>query len=263
MRRTTSASLAGLTAFAAAVALAGCTVGGTPTPAPSTESPAPTAAPPVETSAPADPTTVDALPGSAFLRVTATADAGGEPIELVLTFSRAATATTTATTAAMQAVLDECPNAIDSQLDIFVNYEPTGVIVSRLEIDGDYPDGMTFAVSAGGQIATIGEGTGVAPSTDEPGMFGCTVPIITGPGDATFTSLLLGDPVVNDRTDLDNQLARGLFGFESDGGSDVPIVWKNCVIQLSSAAQRLATEHGWVLPGEWGDGCLIGDGGSV
>jgi hypothetical protein len=261
MRRTMRASLAGFTALAAAVVLAGCGTGGAPAPAPSTESPTATAAPPVETSAPVDPTTIGSLPGSAFLRVSAVAEAGGEEVRLQLTFSRAATKTTQAE--AFQAVLDECPNAIQSQLDIFTGFEPTGVIVSKLETEGDWPEGITFAVAAGGQIASIGEGRNVAPSTDEPGMFGCTVPIITGPGDATFTSLLLGEPAVNDRTDFDRQLERGLFGFESDSGSAEPIRWRDCVIQLSSSAQRFATENGWVLPGEWGDGCLIGDGGTV
>src|SRR5690606_7969740 len=108
-------------------------------------------------------------------------------------------------------------------------------ITSKLVVDGDWPDGMTFAVAAGGQIASIGEGPDVAPGTDEPGMFGCTVPIITGPGNASFTSLLLGEPAVNDRTDFDGQLARGLFGFEADAGSAVEIRWRDCVIQLSSA----------------------------
>jgi hypothetical protein len=255
------ASFAGFTALAAAVVLVGCGIAGAPTPAPPSASPTPTAAPPVETAAPVDPTTIGSLPGSAFLRVSAVAESGGEEVRLQLTFSRAATKTTAA--ASFQDVLDECPNAIASQLDIFTGFEPTGVIVSKLEMEGDWPDGMTFAVSAGGQVASIGEGAGVAPSTDEPGMFGCTVPIVTGPGDATFTSLLLGEAAVNDRTDLDRQLARGLFGFESDAGTAEPIRWRDCVVQLSSSAQRFATENGWVLPGEWGDGCLIGDGGSV
>ncbi len=255
------ASSAGFTALAAAVVLVGCGTGGTPAPTPTIESPTPTAAPPVETSAPVEPTAIGGLPGSAFLRVSAVAEADGEEVRLQLTFLRAATKATAP--AEFQAVLDECPNAIESQLDIFTGFEPTGVLVSRLDVDGDWPDGMTFAVSAGGQIASIGEGAGVAPSTDEPGMFGCTVPVMTGPGDGEFLSLLLGEPDVNDRNDLDAQLARGLFGFESDADSTVDIRWRDCVIQLSSSAQRLATEFGWVLPGEWGDGCLIGDGGSV
>lgn len=258
-----TAPLAGLAALAVAAVLAGCGTGGAPAPTPTAEPTAtPTTTAPVPTQAPAEPTVVGSLPGSAFLRVTAVAETpDGERLHLQLTFARAATKATAA--AAFQAVLDECPNAIESQLDIFTGFEPTGVITSRLEMEGDWPDGMTFAVSAGGQLASIGEGTGVAPSTDEPGMFGCSVPIITGPGDARFTSILFGEPAVNDRADLDAQLAHGLFGFESDGGSAVPVRWRDCVIQLSSPAQRMATENGWVLPGEWGDGCLIGDGGSV
>jgi len=120
-----------------------------------------------------------------------------------------------------------------------------------------------IAIAAGGVVASYGGGSNVAPTEDEPGMFGCTVPIVTGPGAADFASLLLGDPAVADRTDLDAQLGAGRFGFESDGGSGTTVRWRDCVIQLSSTAQRMATESAWVLPGEWGDGCLIGDGGTV
>lgn len=261
MARTRTAARAGLTAFAVVVALAGCGAGGAPAPVPTSAAPTPTATTPVEAAGPSGPTTVDGLPSGAFLRVTATADTGDEEVRLQLTFARAAAKTTA--DEAFAAVLAECPNAIASQLDIFPGFEPTGVITSKLELEGGWPDGMTFAVSTGGQIASIGQGRGVAPSTDDPGMFGCTVPIVTGPGDASFTSLLLGEPAVTDRADFDAQLARGLFGFEPDAGSAVPIRWRDCVIQLSSSAQRIATESSWVLPGEWGDGCLIGDGGTV
>ena len=262
MRRRKLTPLAGLVALSVAAALAGCTTGAAPAPTPTDASPS--ASPTATTVAPppdADPINPESLPGSAFLRISATADVGDQQVELVLTVARAATATTAA--ADFQALLDECPNAIESQLDVFVGQEPTGVITSRLEMEGDWPDGMTFAVAPGGFIASIGEGRGIAPSQDDPGAFGCTVPVVTGPGSATFASLLLGDPAVNDRVDLDAALARGLFGFESDAGSAMTVRWRDCVIQLSSAAQRLATENARVLPGEWGDGCLIGDGGTV
>jgi hypothetical protein len=255
--------LAVFAALAAGVVLAGCGTAATPTPTPSSAAPTPTPSGSTIVVEPTPDPTVnpEALPGSAYLRVSATAEAAGERVRLQLTFSRATTAATAQRD--FDALLQECPNAIESQLDIFVGYEPTGVITSRLEVDGDWPEGMRFAVSAGGTIASLGEGADILPSTDEPGMFGCSVPIVTGPGRATFSSLLLGDPNRADRADLDAALAQGLFGFEPDAGSAVPIRWRDCVIQLSSSAQRAATENAWVLPGEWGDGCLIGDGGTV
>lgn len=260
MRRT-STPLVGLVALAAVTLLAGCSTGALPTPEPTataSSTPEATVPPTVPTGAP---TTLGSLPGSAFLRVTATADVDGEEVGLQLTFARATTAATSQT--AFQKVLAECPNAIESQLEIYPGFEPVGVITSRLEVTGDWPEGMRFAVAPGGIIATIGEGPDIAPSTDDPGMFGCSVPIITGPGMARFTSLLIGDPTLADRANLDASLAKGLYGFESDSGSAGEIRWRDCVIQLSSTAQRMATESAWVLPGEWGDGCLIGDGGTV
>ena len=128
---------------------------------------------------------------------------------------------------------------------------------------GDWPEGMTVAVAAGGVIASFGDGRSVADTQDDPGAFGCTVPIVTGMGPAEFTSLLLGDPAVTDRLDLEAQVADGIFGFESDAGSAVEVRWVDCVIQLSSAAQRLSTEFGWTLPAQWGDGCVIGNDGTV
>jgi len=254
--------LAVIAALATGAVLAGCGSGASPTPTPSSAAPTPTPSGSTVVDPTPDPTVnPDALPGSAYLRVSATAEAAGERVRLELTFSRATTAATSQRD--FDALLQECPNAIESQLDIFVGYEPTGVITSRLEVDGDWPEGMRFAVSAGGSIASIGEGADVLPSSDEPGMFGCSVPIVTGPARATFASLLLGDPVRADRADLDAALAMGLFGFESDAGSAVPIRWRDCVIQLSASAQRAAAENAWVLPGEWGQGCLIGDGGTV
>ncbi len=255
------APAAGLVAVALAVGLVGCTGEPTPTPTPSeTASASPEASAPI-TEPTGTPTTVGPLPGSALLRVSATADVDGTEMRLELTFSRALTAA--AASSDFDAVLDECANAIESQLEIFPDLEPTGVLRSDLEMVGDWPEGMTVAIAAGGTIASFGEGRNIAPTDDTPGAFGCTVPIVTGPGTASFVSLLLGDPAVTDRIDLEQQIARGLYGFESDAGSAVTVRWRDCVIQLSSAAQRLADENGWVTPSGWGDGCLIGDGGTV
>ena len=84
--------------------------------------------------------------------------------------------------------------------------------------------------------------------------------IVTGPGEATFTSLLVGDPATAVRESIDLQVAHGHYGIETDSQ---PITWKDCVVQLSSVAQRYATENGWQLPAQFGDGCQIGDGGAV
>lgn len=254
------APLVGLVALAVG-GLSGCTADTpAPSPTPSTSA-SPTAAMPVE--GPTDPpTTVSSLPGSALMRVSVTAETeGDEEVRLELTFSRAQTSAVAVD--AFAAVNEACANAIQSQLELAPELEPTGVITSELAMVGDWPEGMTLAVAAGGTVASFGEGRSVAPTLDDPGAFGCTVPIVTGPGTATFTSLLLGDPAVADRLDLEAQIANGIFGFESDGGSAVAVRWVDCVVQLSSAAQRLSTEFGWSPPGQWGDGCLIGDDGTV
>lgn len=241
--------------------LAGCVVG-PPTPSPTpTESASPTASAPIDPAPTDTPTTVETLPGSALMRVSVTAAAGDEEVRLELTFNRAQTAAIAVD--AFGAVQDACPNAITSQLELYPGLEPTGVITAELSTDGDWPDGMTVAVAAGGVIASFGEGRSVAETQDDPGAFGCTVPILTGPGAAEFTSLLLGDPAVADRLDLEGQVAQGIFGFESDAGSEVQVRWVDCVIQLSSAAQRLSTQFGWTPPARWGDGCLIGNDGTV
>jgi len=250
----------GAAAALAVVVLAGCAAGG-PTPSPTaSDSASPSASAPVVTPTEA-PTTVDALPGSAFLRVSATAEVGDEEVRLELTFARAQTAVAAA--ADFAAVQEECPNAITSQLEVFPDLEPTGVITSELSMVGDWPDGMSVAVAAGGSIASFGDGSNVAPTEDGVGMFGCTVPVVTGPGAADFVSLLLGDPAVSDRADLDQQLALGYFGFETDSGSGVDIRWRDCVIQLSSAAQRIATASAWTQQTQGDFGCLIGDPGAV
>lgn len=241
--------------------LAGCAVGvPTPTPTP-TASASPTATTPVVVEATGTPTTVSSLPGSALMRVSVTAEAEGNEVRLELTFSRAQTNVNAPN--AFAAVQEACPNAIQSQLELFTGLEPTGTITSELEMVGVWPEGMTVAVAAGGVVASFGEGRNVAATQDDPGAFGCTVPIVTGPGTAEFTSLLLGDPAITDRLDLEAQIAEGLFGFESDSGSAVQVRWVDCVIQLSSAAQRLSTQFAWTQPAQWGDGCLIGADGSV
>jgi hypothetical protein len=259
MRRTLLVPAAGL-ALVLAAGLAGCGTG-TPTPAPSvtdsaSASPEPPVAEPTD-----DPTTVGSLPGSAFLRVSVTADAGDREVDLTLTFARAAVGTNAPLD--FGAVQDACPNAIESQLELMPGAVPVGVITSVLTTDGDWPEGLSFAVSAGGLVASIGEGANIAPSDDPVGMFGCSVPVVTGPGTATFTSLLVGNPAETARANLDIQVAHGRYGFESDSGSNAAVTWKDCIVQLSSAAQRFATENNWVLPADFGDGCLIGDGGSV
>lgn len=252
--------LAGLVAVSVGV-LTGCAIGlPTPTPTP-TASASPTATTPVEVEPTDTPTTVSALPGSALLRVSVTAEADGDEVRLELTFNRAQTNLNAPD--AFEAVLDACPNAITSQLELFPGFEPTGVVTSELTMVGDWPEGMTVAIAAGGVVASFGEGRSVAETQDDPGAFGCTVPIVTGAGAAEFTSLLLGDPAVTDRLDLEAQIAHGIFGFESDAGSAVDVRWVDCVVQLSSAAQRLSTQFGWTQPAQWGDGCLIGSDGTV
>ena len=261
MRRKLLLPLAGFVALVTSASLAGCGTGSTPAPVPTdAASASPEASAPVAPPE-ADPTTVDALPGSAFLRVGVTALADGEEVRLSLTFDRAATGASRP--APFDALQTECRNTVVSQLDIHPGQEPTGVLTSHLEVDGSWPDGMTVGVSAGGQIASLGDGRDVAPVTDDPGMFGCSVVILTGGSEADLSSLILGDPAVADREDLEAALALGLFGFETDAGSAMPVEWRDCVIQLSSSAQRLATEFGWTLPAQWGDGCLIGDEGTV
>jgi len=244
------------------VGLAGCGLVGGPTPTPtSSGSASPSATTPVVADPTVPPTTVDSLPGSAFVRVTATAEVGDEEVRLELTFARAQVADAAADEFA--AVQEECANAIASQLEVYPGLEPTGVITSELSMVGDWPEGMTVAIAAGGTVASFGEGSNVVPTEDGVGMFGCTVPVVTGPGTARFVSLLLGDPTVTDRTDLEQQIGQGSFGFESDSDSAVEVRWRDCVIQLASSAQRIATASGWSTQTLGNFGCLIGDEGSV
>lgn len=258
MRRKHLLPLAGFTLVLLA-GLAGCSTGGAPTPTPSesgSASPTPSATPTPEPTE--DPISVPALPGSALLRVSVTAASGDQEVRLVLTFARASTLTSATT--AVEAVQGTCPNAISSQLAAFPGYQPVGVLRSTLTTTGEWPTGLTVAVAGGGLIATIGDGDAVDPADDPTGGFGCAVAIVTGVGDAKFTSLLIGDPAMSVRESLDLQVAQGHYGFESDSGQ---VAWKDCVVQLSSVAQRYATENGWQLPAQFGDGCQIGDGGSV
>jgi len=257
MRRKLLVPVAGLTVLLLA-GLTGCGLG-TPTPTPSaseSSTPTPSVTPTPEPTE--DPTTVSALPGSALLRLSVTAASGDQEVRLVLTFSRATPVTSAVS--AVEAVQEACPNAIQSQLEALPGYQPVGVLRSTLKATGDWPEGLTVAVAGGGIIATVGDGADVDPADDPADGYGCAVAIVTGPGEATFTSLLVGDPAVTVRESLDLQVAHGHYGFESDSQ---PIIWKDCVVQLSSVAQRYATENAWQLPAQFGDGCQIGDGGAV
>lgn len=240
--------------------LTGCGMVGIPTPtgtATDTGSPTPSAEPTTEPTQ--GPTTVDALPSGAFLQVSATATVGDSEMRLVLTFDRPVVAADAQDE--FSALLDACPNAIRSQLEINPSLTPTGLILSELTSTGSLPDGTSFGVSAGGVIASLGVGRDVAPPADPVAGFGCGFPVVAGSSDATFASLLLGSPAVTDRQDLENAIAKGVFGFQTDSNSAYPIVWRDCVIQLGVQAKRLSTS--WTQPAEWGDGCLIGDAGGV
>ena len=258
MRRKLLVPVTGL-AVVLLTGLTGCGLGGTPTPTPSASdsaSPTPSATPTVEPTE--DPTTVPALPGSALLRVSVTAASGDQEVRLVLTFARAASATSA--TRSIEEVQQACPNAIQSQLEQFPGFQPVGVVRSTLTTNGDWPDGMSVAIAGGGLVATVGDGVNVEAADDPTGGFGCTVAIVTGSREASFTSLLIGDPTLSVRESLDLSVAHGHYGIESDSGS---VTWKDCVVQLSSVAQRYATENNWQLPAQFGDGCQIGDGGTA
>lgn len=258
MRRKLLVPVAGL-ALVLLTGLTGCGLGGIPAPTPSasdTPSPTPSATPTVEPTE--DPTSVPALPGSALLRVSVTATSGDREARLVLTFARASSATSATT--AIAELQDTCPNAIQSQLEQYPGFQPVGVVRSTLTTTGDWPEGMTVAIAGGGVVATFGDGLNVEPADDPTGGFGCTVAIVTGPGEAKFTSLLIGDPMLSVRESLDLQVASGHYGIESNSGS---VTFTDCVVQLSSVAQRFATENNWQLPAEFGDGCQIGDAGTA
>jgi len=258
MRRKLLVPVAGL-AVVLLTGLTGCALGGTPSPTPSASdsaSPTPSATPTVEPTE--DPTSIPALPGSALLRVSVTVGSGEQEARLVLTFARAATATSA--TSAIADLQQACPNAIQSQLDQFPGFQPVGVVRSTLRTTGDWPEGLSVAIAGGGLVATVGDGVNVDAADDPTGGFGCTVAIVTGPGEASFTSLLIGDQKLSVRESLDLAVAHGHYGIESNSGL---VTWTDCVVQLSSVAQRYATENNWQLPAEFGDGCQIGDGGTV
>ncbi|MEO5534548.1 MAG: hypothetical protein ABIR17_05390 [Pseudolysinimonas sp.] len=240
--------------------LAGCGAGGIATPtgtATETASPTPSATPTTEPTQP--PTTVTPFPSGAFLQVSVTASVGDSELHLVLTFDRPVVAADSQ--AKFDAILRACPRAISSQLENNAGFEPTGVVLSRMTAVGTLPAGTSYEVSAGGVIATIGEGIGVAAPNDPPAGFGCSSTIVSGSDGATFASLLLGTPAGIDREDLENALAKGVFGFQADGDSAHKIVWRDCVVQLGSLAKRLSTT--WTQPGDWGNGCQIGYAGGV
>jgi hypothetical protein len=253
------APLAGLVALAVG-GLTGCALG-VPTPSP-TASPSVSPTPTTPVATPTEPpTTVDALPASALMRISVTAEADGEKVRLELTFDGAQTGKTEA--AEFEAVQEACPHAIAGRLAVYPDLEPTGVIRSQLTTAGDWPEGMTLDISAGGTVAAYGAGPNVVPPNDQPDTFGCTVQTITGPGNATFTTLLLGDPKTNDLVDLDQQSTDGVFGFWTNSDSAAEVRWTDCIVQLSSLGQRLSIQGDWALPAEWGDGCLIGAHGTV
>ncbi len=116
-------------------------------------------------------------------------------------------------------------------------------------------------VVAGGRVASIADGADARPASD--GEFGCGAVTLVGPRDADLVALLVGPAVGTGRSALATQTERGLYGFRTAEASEVPIVWRDCVIQLSATAERMARDAAWVLPAEWGDGCLIGDDGPV
>ncbi|MEO8529037.1 MAG: hypothetical protein ABI435_08155 [Pseudolysinimonas sp.] len=241
--------------------LAGCGVGGFPTPTVTatgtgTPTPTPTATPTPEPTQ--TPTTVAPLPSGAFLQVSVTATVGDSDLRLVLTFDRPVVAAVAQSQ--FDAIRSACPHAIASQIENNPGFEPTGVILSKVTTTGTLPEGASYGVSTGGVIASIGDGPGVAAPIDPPGGFGCGFAIVSGPAKATFASLLLGTPAIPDRQDLENAVAKGVFGFQTDADSAFPIVWHDCVIQIGSLAKRLSTT--WTQPAEW-DGCQIGYAGGV
>src|SRR5690606_7038593 len=113
-----------------------------------------------------------------------------------------------------------------------------------------------------GYLVNLGDGRNVDPAVDPVGMFGCSFPTVTGPGTATFASLVLGDPAGDIDAALEAGLAEGRYSLEvhSDAAA---LEWRDCVVQLSNRAERLAADAAWVLPGEWDSGCIIGDPGTI
>lgn len=242
------------------LALSACSMGGLPMPAPTiSESlePSPT---PTATSA-AGPTTIPALPRGAFLQVSATAVSGDAELRVVLTVDDALPLDDPAAEEPWDVLQDECPNAIASQLELYPALQPVGVILSTVEADGDWRGEPPFGVTAGGRIASFADGDIATPPSDAPGMFGCSAMVLTGDGTAQLVSLVLGDAAEVDDA-LEVGLASGLYGLEVAEGTS-GLDWRDCAVQLSNRAERLSSNRGWVPPGEWGSGCLIGDPGEV
>jgi len=241
-------------------ALSACSMGGLamPTPTPS-ETTGPTPAP--SATVIAGPTTVDPLPSGTFLQVSATAISGDSVLRVVLTVHDAVPLDDPDAEDAWAELQSSCPNAIDSQLEIHPGLQPVGVILSTVEAEGNWRGGPPFGVAPGGTLVSLADGSIAAPPSDPPGMFGCSATVLTGEGRATIASLVLGDPTEVDDA-LEAGLANGLYGLEIAEGTAV-VTWRDCVVQLSNRAERLSADRGWVPPGEWGTGCLIGDPGEI
>lgn len=249
-----------LPAAGAALLLSGCTMGGFPAPTPT-----PTESAAIETPTPAPiedrPTTVSPLPTGAFLQLNARAVLGEEELRVVFTVEEAVPLDDPDGEEAWTALQETCPNAIESQLEVFPTLEPVGVILSTLEAEGELAD-APFGVQPGGFLVNLGEGRNVRPAQDPPGMFGCAFATVTGPGSATFASLVLGEPGDDIDDALEEGLAQGRYSLEVHADA-ADLEWRDCVVQLSNRAERLAATAAWVPPGEWGSGCIIGDPGMV
>lgn len=243
---------------ASALLLTAC-VGAAPTPTPdatATRSSDVTAEPTPEPT----PITVGQLPAGAFLQASVTAVAAdGSELRIQVTVRPPRSGA--AAEEQLQAVLEACPNAVASQLDVFPGMEPTGVVVSEIVATGDWPADEAVGISAGAFIANLGVGDVMAPADDPDTGFGCTIPALLGPGQAETYSLLLGDPAVPDAQDVQEAVARGVFGVQESpfGGSEV--TWRDCIVQLGPTAERLMST--WYPPAEWGRGCLVGYGGGA
>lgn len=251
-----------LPAAGAVLLLSGCTMGGFPVPTPSaTESPValPSATPtPVEE----DPVTVSPLPAGAFLQLSARAVLGDEELRVVLTVEEAVPLDDLDGEEAWEALQESCPNAIESQLEVFPTLEPVGIILSTLEAEGEWTTDAPFGVQPGGWLVNLGEGRNVDPAEDPEGLFGCSFPTVTGPGTAEFASLVLGEPGADVDDALEAGLAAGRYSLEAHSAAGA-LEWRDCVVQLSNRAERLAASAAWVPPGEWGSGCIIGDPGTI
>lgn len=243
---------------ASALILAGC-AGAVPTPTPEPTESVTLEAVPTPTVEPT-PVTVGQLPSSAFLRATVTAIAGdGSELRIEVTVRPPRFGSGAAEQ--LDAILDACPNAVESQLGVYPGLEPTGVMVSDIVATGEWPDGQSVGISAGAFVANLGVGDVMAPAVDPAAGFGCTIPALLGPGEARAYSLLLGDPAVPDTQDVQQAAARGVFGVQESPFDEPEVTWRDCVVQLGPGAERLMPT--WYPPAEWGRGCLVGYGGAA